>query len=347
VWLGLGAGVLAVTRPYEGALAAVSAGAIFVLTLWRSRAGVAPLSRVAIPALVVSAAALAWVGYYNHRVTGDSLRFPYTEYDRQYEIEPLWRWQTVREEPPGLNRPMHDFARWEVTSAAWSNEPRNRGASLYRTLAFETGPVLAPAILLLLPWTLRSRRVRLASLALFVVTGGTLLVNYFQIHYHAPAAPLAVLLATCTLERIAAFGRVRRAGRGVVMVLLAATVGIGAYGWWAESRTPERLMTHWAAVRDGLERSIPPTAGGHVVFVRYGRAHNPHLEVVFNGADIDRSPVVWVRDLGAEQNGAVLRYFGARTPWLLVFDDDRMDPRLSPYAPLEPAPGASGAGGAH
>jgi hypothetical protein len=40
-----------------------------------------------------------------------------------------------------------------------------------------------------------------------------------------------------------------------------------------------------------------------------------HHEYVYNAADIDGSEIVWARDMGAEQNRALLAYFNERRIW--------------------------------
>jgi hypothetical protein len=63
--------------------------------------------------------------------------------------------------------------------------------------------------------------------------------------------------------------------------------------------------------------------------VRYQRNHDPQLEWVYNGADIDHAKVVWARDMGDDQNQELLRYYNDRRVWLL--DADAIPPQVSPY----------------
>jgi hypothetical protein len=75
-------------------------------------------------------------------------------------------------------------------------------------------------------------------------------------------------------------------------------------------------------------------AGGrHLVLVRY---HSKplgidHEEWVYNDADIDSSPVVWAREMGAGQDRRLLEYCRGRHVWRVD-----ADARL---AVLEPYPG--------
>jgi hypothetical protein len=64
--------------------------------------------------------------------------------------------------------------------------------------------------------------------------------------------------------------------------------------------------------------------------VRYSPNHDVlSREWVYNEADIDRSKVVWARDMGDAQNQELIRYFNHHTVWLL--EPDKTPPQLSPY----------------
>jgi len=66
------------------------------------------------------------------------------------------------------------------------------------------------------------------------------------------------------------------------------------------------------------------------VLVRYRANHDPLLDWVYNGADIDRQRVVWARDMGAEKNGELLLYYSNRRVWLLKAD--AVPPKLEVYS---------------
>jgi hypothetical protein len=77
-------------------------------------------------------------------------------------------------------------------------------------------------------------------------------------------------------------------------------------------------------------RQLEATEGPHLVFVRYDhRTHHPDNEWVRNAADIDKSPIVWARELDPETNRALIRYYGNRRVWLL--EPDLQPVRLRPY----------------
>jgi hypothetical protein len=83
-------------------------------------------------------------------------------------------------------------------------------------------------------------------------------------------------------------------------------------------------------------RQLDTMGGKHLVLVRYSREHHPGNEWVYNGADIDASPVVWARELDRESNARLIEYFGDRHIWLV--EPDAPTPRLVPYSEAPPRP---------
>ena len=65
------------------------------------------------------------------------------------------------------------------------------------------------------------------------------------------------------------------------------------------------------------------------MIVQYLPGHDPIQEWVFNTADLDRTAVVWARDMGAEKNAELIRYFADRTAWMVAPDQDALG--LKPY----------------
>jgi len=91
---------------------------------------------------------------------------------------------------------------------------------------------------------------------------------------------------------------------------------------WATTWSP-------ALGREEIARRLEAAGGEHLVIVRYSPDHPPFREFVFNDADIDHARIVWARDMGAEKNAELVRYFSRRHVWLL--DGDLDPPRLSAY----------------
>ncbi len=73
--------------------------------------------------------------------------------------------------------------------------------------------------------------------------------------------------------------------------------------------------------------------GQHLVFVRYSPKHFDGNEYVYNRADIDRSRIVWARDMGQAENRELIDYYSNRKVWL--WQPDTAPDDLSPI----PVPG--------
>jgi hypothetical protein len=341
--MGAGASILALTRPFEGLLLAVPVAAACAVWLFRSgRVGFGrKILHVVLPGLCIAAAGLGWLLYYNWRVTGGALLVPHTLYARQHPYLQVWAWQRPAEIPPDLDRHMFDFARVLAGEAALLAPPLARLWLFYRTLAFEAGQLLAPLLLLMLPWTVGRRWIAFAAGTAAFVMAGMFLPAYLKFHYHAPAAPLTIILAVAAVRRLALLrGRFEVTGRALAALLIGLTILNTGLQWIGNARRGPLVLEHWMSSRQSVIDRLTESGGRHVVFVRYGPNHSPHIELVFNGADIDGSPIVWVRELDAAQNAKVVSYFHNRTAWLMTIDNDQGVAKVEPWpsSPQVPSP---------
>src|SRR5262249_52967687 len=81
--------------------------------------------------------------------------------------------------------------------------------------------------------------------------------------------------------------------------------------------------------RSTLINQLQASGGQHLVFVEYTSEHNVHEEWVYNAANIDRSPVVFAREMGAIKDRELIQYFSNRRVWHLVVGDGSV--KLGPY----------------
>lgn len=336
VLMGFGAVVAAMSRPFEGLMLCLPLGV--ALVVWLCRVGTGgfgtKLVRGIVPAAAVAAIGLAWIGSYTAHVTGSAFDLPHVVYHKQYCIMPLFRWQAPYDLPPGLNAPMRSYALWEEQAGYTLSRPLRRLCDNGRLLAFEVGPYIAVAMGAMAAWTLRGRWMLLAAGVLIWVLGAMFSISYYEAHYHAPAAGLTLILGTETLRRVGVLrvGR-RRLGGVLAAAVVVATAGRCAWQWFDTVRTPERLLEHWSLRRELLNTTLARQGGQHVVFVRYGPRHNHDIELVYNRADIDASPVVWVRELDGEQNEKVREYYKGRQMWLFDMPEDQRPETLTPVSP--------------
>ena len=85
----------------------------------------------------------------------------------------------------------------------------------------------------------------------------------------------------------------------------------------------------WCCVEPGNQNKarilamLQKTGGKHLVLVKPKNNPNDFLQWIYNAADIDASPVVWARDMGAREDQALVNYFRGRDVWLV-------DPNVEP-----------------
>ncbi len=333
VLLGLGLAVLANSRPFEGALAALSVGVILVWWLFRDKASSAwtRFSRVALPLTFLLALAGAAMAFYNDRLTGHPLLMPYQHNGNTYAFTPLFLWQPLQPEPSYRHDQIRAYhENWARKQYLAKRDPGGYVNDLRQRLNAFCGFFLGLTLLVplvALRWIVRGRGMGLAAVSCAVLLAGLSVTTWFQPHYAAPLTAPLFLLVVGGLRRLrrAKWGG-RPLGRVFVQAvpvvyagLLVCAVGIRACGeegaWFVErARLQERQG------QDGRR---------HLIIVRYGDGYPPLQEWVYNGADIDGAAVVWARDLGAEGNRPLVAYFHDRSLWLLKVEERTLC--LQPY----------------
>jgi len=195
---------------------------------------------------------------------------------------------------------------------------------------FFIGPVLTIP-LFALPWVQRDRRIRLLIITGAVSFAGTALVIFFLAHYSAPMAAVILAVILQGMRHLRAW---RWEGKPTGLFLVRAIVVICVLLVPIEVRilaaTPQPgTLSAMGAERAKMVAQLESLPERHLVLVRYRPDHNVLAEWVYNGANIDRSRVVWARDMGATQNEELIQYYKDRRVWLM--EPDEIPPRLSPY----------------
>jgi hypothetical protein len=346
----LGIGILALSRPYDGAVVALASGAILA---WWLRKSATPVSvvwrRVAIPAFLVLAATAGTIAYNNFRVTGNALTLPYQFHDRQYAVAAMFAVLPLRPAPVYRHTVIHDFwADWNV--GQWRDvrtEPFVQSLaklSIFYDFFFGFWPVVIP--LLVWPYSLRTTEARLTVVLLGAMVLMILPLIGVLPHYGAGFAGVLSLRLMQGLSRLTTW---RPGGKQVGWILTACLAamfllafGNSAVGMIRQGASPaalsgqdsmsRRLMERdreFGFLRDAMNTRLEKLPGRQLVLVRYAPDHNLQNEWVYNGADIDASPVVWAREMGPEKDRPFLQYFHDRQAWLL--EPDQSPPKLSPY----------------
>ncbi|MCS6850282.1 MAG: hypothetical protein NZ700_03815 [Gemmataceae bacterium] len=333
--LGVGWGILAASRPFEGLVVSLPVAVVLVVR-WLRWPG--PMARaaalyVALPVAAVLAITLAGVAFLNACVTGSPWRLPYLEYERQYAAVPLFLVQPLPPRPDVRHAILRNFQQlWiddyhrQRTRLGLVQMPLTKGFLmwLFYVMPALTVPWLA------LPWTLRDPwvRVALAVAALLWVAIG--LTTFFNPHYFSPAVGLFFYLEVRCLRqlRLCRF-QGRPAGRFLARLVVVVYL-VTALPQLTSPLVSTRLSA-WAQARAEVQRRLEALGGRHLVLVHYGPGHHPFDEWVYNGADFATAPILWARSISPERDAALQAAYADRMCWRLAAD--AQPPALTPCPP--------------
>ena len=337
--LAVGVIVIGYTRPFEG-LGVLVPVVLMLAYTFRKRLRV---YWMCVPAAVLVLAAVGALLFYCKAVTGDPLRTPYAANQAAYGWPLGLPWFHVRDVKLrdiemqryyDYEREAHDRNSSVIGELKHSTQ---KAQTLWR---FYFGPALSiPLVMLGAVW--RSRRLRF----LFLAAGCTIFLTLMQFvslpHYAAPAAAAMLAILVACMSRLR---HVRRNGRpiGLQLVLVAPMIMVAVLAVRISLEkvhlpfTQANNFESWCCVQPGNQNKarilamLERAGGEHLVIVKAKDNPNDFLQWIYNAADIDRSPVVWARDLGAEENRGLLEYFSGRKVWLV---DPNVEPaRIKAYS---------------
>ena len=318
--LGIGTSVLALSRPFEGAVFSLLTGGVLALALLRK--GVAsslkaapPLALGSIPPLLVTAVFFA---LYNKASTGSAFTFPYVIHERTYGGCPVFLWQKAWAFPSYPYDAWRLEASWERASFNVQTTFRGFWRYLFGVKLLTTAYPWTWYWLFLLPvgvtfatgWKRPEVKAAAALLVCF-------LVSEFQIiwwfpHYFAAAFGLVMLLAVTGLQKLQeASSRLGMAITGIFVTLLIAV----SLTFQVAGQRADASGYRWELERATLVDKLKQLPGKHLVIVSYAPDHSVHTEWVYNGADIEGTRVLFAHALA--DNRPLLQHFRDRTVWWL------------------------------
>jgi hypothetical protein len=350
--MGIGAAILANSRPYEGFI--LSLPVALALIVWTLRGTRPPLDllvrRVVLPLALVLGLAAAATGYYFWRVTGNAFHMPYQVDRETYAIAPYFLWQSPRPEPVYHHPAMRDF--YNHNELDFYKQTRSLTGMIAVIAAkfadlwiFYFGPLLTlPFVMVIatLPmgfsWRKISRHTQflLAAVAFSIV--GLAGEVYFFPHY---AAPITSLLLACVLLAMRRLRTWRWHGRPSgeflartipLSCLLLLVLRAGA-GFLRLPLTPSWPPTWYNSTpvktdRARIEAQLESQPGEQLAIVRYAGPPQGKYDWVYNRADIEGSKVVWARDMGTTGNQELIDYFKSRQVWLVEPDETPLKLRV-------------------
>lgn len=349
VVLAVGLAILGNSRPYESLF--FTAPILIALTpsLFKPKTSRKMVRRVLLPISGILLVTISAMGYYFWRCTGSPMQTPYMINVHTYRVAPLFPWQRLGPMPTYRNTTLKDFyTGWNVQQynlARYAPAAHFVASAVKGELFFLGTALLAPFIvmILVLPYGVSvsqfGYKTSLLVLTCAVTFVGLSLPVAFEPHYAAPVCCAFYALEIQALRRIRIWRRDQdQHGLAVVRNLTCICVilfGIRAFAGPLHIHLHE-IAPSWSGPRiENLARariadSVSREPCANLIFVHYAANHIPQAEWVYNNADLDSSQIVWARDLGAAQNGELVRYFSNRKVWLL--EAGLNSPRLLPYS---------------
>ena len=343
--LGLGVAILANSRPFEGFIFCIPVACVLLLWLFRLvRTGHAlPVRRVLLPIAACLGLTLAFLLFYNWRLTGSALLFPRVLYYRQHLTASPFVWGKIRPAVHFANPQFEGFFNgWLARQydGTWTDLKRIEWLRAKEFWQFFLGSWVS-LFFLGLPCLFGDRKMRLILAQFLLCSSGLAAVTWFYSHYAAPLLCTLVILLVQSARHLRRWQfRGRPVGVGwtrvictMVLLLLPACAIQAAHN----PRKPCCQNTIQGFQRAALVRQLEQTPGQHLVIVRYALKHNIHNDWVSNSADIDQSKIVWARETPGQDLAPLLSYFSSRHIWLLEPDSDPPELYLDP-SPSLPSP---------
>jgi hypothetical protein len=336
VIMGIGAVILANSRPFEGALFCLPVFVVFLARLCRRRGPSwrIAVSRFVLPICVIGILGGAFMAYYNWRGTGSALVFPYALNEKTYFSTPSFSWQKMGLPLQYANPQFEQFYNvgmrqyWLQSGVnSWSKAVSKAGYIVLISVFFYLWPQLLVS-LLVLGRVLRDRRVRFLMLQIALVFSSFLLIRArFNPHYTGPVVGAIFALVTQGMRHLRHWQSWDRpVGIGVTRVVVLFAMLLAPFNLDNKSRfaPPDPIQ-----FRAQFMNELDAMPGQHLVIVHYSPQHSVFREWVYNGADIDGSKVVWAREIPGVSLQPLFDYFHGRQVWLA--EPDASPPRLSRY----------------
>jgi hypothetical protein len=356
--MAVGIVLLATTRPYEGLLVCLPVSV--VLGRWvlfgKNRPPVAVLLRRAAAPLALIVAAGAWLGYYDDRAFGSPFTLPYTIARNTYAVAPYYVWQSPHPMPNYRHAEMSRF--YNESEMVGFAKLHSLSGFVPQTLTKFTGAMMFFAGTALLPLlimvrrVLLDRRIRFLVLCLPIWAAGMAIGVFLIPHYLAPFTAAFYALGLQAMRHLR-FWKSEGKTVGLTLARLIVTICIAMAGLRVVAEPlhltppqwPGSLWIYWwygpghfGTERANIETQLERLPGQQLAIVRYSQEHYPMDEWVYNAADIDRSKVIWAREMDAANNLELIRYYKGRQVWLV--QPDTQSERALPY-PVQEAVQAS------
>ena len=350
--LGIGLGLLANSRPYEGLFFSFPIGVILLVWLSRQRASnlKTSLRQVVLPLAVILSLTGVGMLYYFWRVTGSPFQTPFFVNLSTYDPVPYFPWGSVKTWPIYHHEIMKRFYTGWLLEYYQFGRSHPIVALLIKLAAywcFYLGPLFTMPLFMLamvLPRGFSIRDIGSSTRILLIVAGitliGVMLPVFTNPHYAAPMTAATYALVLIALQRIRHWRwHGKPAGLAVVRsvpilaVLLFLIVTVASVIKIQMRSMPQTWCSPYQQRwdRPAIQAQLEALPGRQLALVRYSPDHDPRSSWVANRADVDGSKIVWANDMGPVQNQELIDYFKNRKVWLV--EPDSAPAKVSSYFP--------------
>lgn len=349
--MAIGMAILAITRLYECMLLCLAVGVVLIGWWRKHRENLdrRHLLRLCVLPLLLLVAVAAWMGYYDYRVFGNAVILPYTLDRSQYARCPYFIWQHELRDHVYRSGLLRNFYIEELKPFNMLHDHRFGLPLLWINkltlgLYFFAGFALLPPLLGMFK-AIRDRKIRPLIVCIAFLIAGEAIGVYFFSYY---AAAFTAAIYALGLQAARHLRQWKPDGAPVGSALLRTSIALCASlalvrlfsvplhsevpSWptLADSRTWSGPDPSLGASRAQVKTQLEHAAGQSLVIVRYAPGHEPTNDWIANAADIDRSKVIWGRDLGPAENAALIRHYPGRTVWLV--EPDASPVKIIPYS---------------
>jgi hypothetical protein len=346
--VGVGLFFLMTTRPYEGFVFSIPfVVAISIMIFRESRKSMRAAAMAAFFPTLLTVAGLGLTVVHNNAVTGDWRIAPYELYRQQAAQSPALLVQSFESSKKPTYDLMQRYFDWE--GSAFEKEQstegllRNELRRAVNYLSFYVGSALLIPFVWGL-WTFRRERTFMAAGVISIVGLGLEVWNHA--HYASPAFGLFILAIAAGFSKLRGWRPASSPvglalSRLLILALLVGTI----YPMYLLTATQEISAPDafrsccWLKTTSNIHENVASyikqtTNENAILFVDTG-PRSPIVPIIYNRADLNKAPVVWVND-DPRYNEQVFKTYDGRKLW-------RLDWRSSALACLRPAHADAGA----
>ena len=304
ILLSLGLFILANSRPFEGCVIFIVSIPVLI-GIFIKESAVQGRQKIVknyvLPLCISGVIIITWILYYNKIITGDPLKYYYSN--------------------------------WDAKTATVDLIKRYKGSpqisvlqKLDRLWQFFIGQYLCLAFIAF-PFILRRKEYIFEFLSIIILLSISPFNSKAWPHYLAPVAGIGYLIIYMGFYELLRIKKVKNQNlpRTVFVIIISFYFILTISGTYVLFENgPPRPYVGNLHFKKRIVSKLEMETGKDIVIMHYEKKHSIHEEWVYNRADIDGAEIVWARDLGREKNRRLFEYYNDRIVWALYPDSNPM-----------------------